>query len=132
MEPLRGESSKRADLPRKEAEFFRRVSTIVGPFVVDLRRGLSWLKGSVLFPLVVGELSGERDGKDTNDLAESGIGVTKDCFREVDRRGTDLREELDTCELFRSRFPFALLCIVNEVNTSVSTCAPISVEILKS
>lgn len=98
---------------------------MVGPFVVDLRRGLSWLKGSVLFPLAVGELSGDRDGKETNDLAESGIGVTKDCFREVERRGTDLREELDTSELFRSIFPFALLCIVKKVNTSVNTCAQI-------
>lgn len=86
---------------------------MAGPLVVDLRRGLRCLNGSVLFPLAPGELSGERDGKDTSDLAESGIGVTIDCFREVDRRGTDLREEVDTSELFRWRVPFALLCIVN-------------------
>ena len=101
---------------------------MAGPFAVDLRRGLSWWKGSVLFPLAVGELSGDRDGKETNDLAESGIGVTKDCFREVDRRGTDLREELETSELFRTRFPFAWLCIVNQVNACVNTCAQIAVE----
>ena len=96
---------------------------MAGLFVVDLRSGLSWLNGSVLFPLAPGELSGERDGKDTSDLAESGIGVTKDCFREIDRRGTDLRDELDTSELFRSRFPFALLCMVDQVTASVNRYA---------
>lgn len=95
---------------------------MVGLWVVDLRPRPGWLNGSVLFPLAPGELSGERDGKETSDLAESGIGVTKDCFREVDRRGPDLREELDTSELFRSRFPFVLLCIVDKVTASVSTC----------
>lgn len=122
MEPLLGESSKSADLPRKEEVVLRRVSTIVGAGVVDLRPDPCWLKGSALFTLGPGELSGEREGNDTNDLAESGTGVTKDCFREMDRRGPDLREEFDTAELFRSKFPFALLCIVGRLQASVSRC----------
>lgn len=97
---------------------------MAGPFVFTLRLGGSscW-NGSVLFPPAPGELSGESDGKDTRDLAESGIGVTRDCFREMDRRGADLREEVDTSELFRSRFPFGLLCILCQVTASVKKCA---------
>ena len=85
--------------------------------MVDLRPESCWLNGSVLFTLAPGDVSGEREGNDTNDLAESGIGVTKDCFREMDRRGADLREEFDTAELFRSKFPFPfpLLCIVGRL-----------------
>jgi hypothetical protein len=91
---------------------------MVGLWVLDLRPGLCWLNGSVLFPLALGELSGEREGKETRDLAESGIGVTSDCFRDVDRRGADLREEFDTSELLRSRCPLPLLAMVGKAKAS--------------
>lgn len=50
-----------------------------------------------------GELSGERDGKDTKDLAE--LGVTSDCLRDLERTvpGRWEVELVDTVEDLRSR-----------------------------
>ena len=64
-------------------------------------------------PLVVGpgELSGDNDGKDTRDLAE--LGVTKDCFLDLERPLPSRCSLVDTCEVFRSKWPSPLTSILD-------------------
>ena len=54
------------------------------------------------FAIGAGEGSGDRDGKDTSDLAE--LGVTRDCLRDLERTvpGRCEFEFVDTSEAFRS------------------------------
>lgn len=99
--------------------------------MVDLRAKTGGLNRSDFLLREPGELSGEREGNDTRDLAESGIEVTRDCFREVDRRGPGRCEEFETSEFFRSRLPFGLLCMVDTVKASVSTFGRIFVSPLR-
>ena len=85
-----GESSNSAVLPRADALRWMRVWTIDGGPAESLRgvcgiepvlaTGLVLKEPTILGP---GEFSGERDGKETKDLAE--LGVTSDCLRDLER-----------------------------------------------
>ena len=57
-----------------------------------------------------GELSGDNDGKDTRDLAE--LGVTRDCFLDLERPLPNRCSLVDACEVFRSRWPSLLISIL--------------------
>lgn len=68
-------------------------------------------------PLTIGpgELSGDKDGKDTSDFAESG--VTKDCFLDLERPLPGLCSLLDICEDFRSRRPSLLVSMPRQAGS---------------
>ena len=57
-------------------------------------------------PGVLGELSGDKEGKETRDLAE--LGVTRDCFLDLVRTVPGLWERLDIWDEARSSL--LLLC----------------------
>ena len=97
-----GESSKSAERPRKDDVAVIRDSTVEGFFVEDLRgMGDGGEENTLDLPLpnaAMGELSGDnspgdKEGNETSDLAEEG--VTKDCFRDLERTVPDLREAVD-------------------------------------
>lgn len=63
--------------------------------------------GLPLLAAVSGELSGDnslgdKEGNDTSDLAE--VGVTRECFRDLERTVPDLREAAEIWEVDRSRW----------------------------
>lgn len=71
-------------------------------FVESFRESGLEVGFKVSLPLRPGEFSGERDGKETRDLAE--LGVTNDCFRDLERTvpGRWDCEWLETVEDLRS------------------------------
>lgn len=96
-----GESSKRAERPRNERLFLIRVSTIEELFAKDVRGGVDTGRAKGLAPIFpssarAGELSGEREGKETSDFAEFGMDVTMECFRDLDRPVADLHETFES------------------------------------
>lgn len=80
-------------------------------------------------PLAVGpgELSGDKDGKDTSDFAE--FGVTNDCFLDLERPLLGLCSLLDICEDFRSRRPSLLVSIPNQAGSGNYSIEMYSVEV---
>ena len=94
-----GESSKRAERPRKEGVLVMRDSTVDGPVLDDLRGiisgdlGLGLATSCLSCFEALGEISGDREGNDSSVLAE--VGVTRDCFRERALKVADLREAVD-------------------------------------
>lgn len=61
--------------------------------------------------VVPGELSGDSEGKDTRDLAE--LGVTRDCFLDLERPLPGLCSFADICEDLRSRRPSPLVSMAD-------------------